>query len=213
MNPNYNVAVYWDFENIHISLCSLVMGEHWYRNNIFTKQSALISIDHIMDYMSGIGEININKAYANWSFFHSYSNLLQNFSIDLIQIFPRGRYGKNGADIRIAIDILDDCINKPHIDCVILISGDSDYISIAQKVRQMGKKIIGIGVQETTNQFWIKACNEFKFYSSITNRQDYAKCEMEDDANEDFDIEEAKKLLTKSLKMIFAESGNDYAYT
>ena len=141
MNQSYNVAVYWDFENIHISLCSLVKGEYWYRNNMFTKQPGLIDINRIMDYISGLGQVNINKAYANWCFFHSYSFNLQSYSIDLIQMFPRGKHGKNGADIRIAIDILEDCIQQPHIDCIVLISGDSDYISIAQKIRQKGKRI------------------------------------------------------------------------
>jgi uncharacterized LabA/DUF88 family protein len=207
MNSRNNVAVYWDFENIHISLCSLAMGEYWYKNNMFTKQPALINVKDIMDYVSGIGEVNINKAYANWSFFHAYSYDLQNYSIDLIQMYPRGKHGKNGSDIRIAIDILDDCTQQPHLDCIVLVSGDSDYISIAQKVRQKGKRIIGIGVQETTNQYWIKACNEFKFYSSLSKMEDI----VENDFNEDFDIDDAKKLLVKSLKMVFSESGNDYA--
>jgi len=206
MSKSYNIAVYWDFENIHISLCSLVKGEGWYRNNMFTKQLILIDIDKIMDYISGLGQVNINKAYANWSFFPAYSFNLQNYSIDLIQMFPRGRYGKNGADIRIAIDILEDCMQQPHIDCVVLVSGDSDYISIAQKVRQNGKKIIGIGIRETTNQYWIKACNEFKFYSNIV------KDSIEVDASEEFDIDDAKALLQKSLAALFAESGNDFAY-
>lgn len=208
MNQSYNVAVYWDFENIHISLCSLVKGEYWYRNNMFTKQPELININRIMDYISGLGQININKAYANWCFFHSYSFNLQNHSIDLIQMFPRGKHGKNGADIRIAIDILEDCMQQPHIDSIVLISGDSDYISIAQKVRQKGKRIVGLGVQETTNQYWIKSCNEFKFYSSIVKDKE----SVDTDDSEEFDIDDAKELLKKSLKMLFTESGNNFAY-
>ena len=208
MSKNSNIAVYWDFENIHISLCSLLKGESWYRKNFSTKQPELININSMMDYISGLGEININKAYANWSFFHSYSFNLQNHSIDLIQMFPRGKHGKNGADIRLAIDILEDCMLKKHIDCIVLISGDSDYISIAQKIRQNGKKIVGIGIQETTNQFWIKACNEFKFYSSVVKDNEIINA----DKSEEFDINDAKILLKKSLNMLFAETGNNFTY-
>ncbi len=207
MAENNNVAVYWDFENIHISLCSLSKGESWYKNNMFTRQPELIDINRIMEFISGLGEVNINKAYANWSFFHAYSFSLQSYSIDLLQLFPRGRYGKNGADIRIAIDILEDCLHHPHLNTVVLISGDSDYISIAQKVRQMGKRIIGIGVQETTNQFWIKACNEFKFYSSIARESGVVESESEIE----FDLDEAKVLLKKALLMLFSETSKDYA--
>ncbi|XOF34435.1 MAG: NYN domain-containing protein [Candidatus Electrothrix sp. YB6] len=205
MNTECNVAVYWDFENIHISLSSLKMGESWYKDNMYSKQPAFIDIRKIMDYISSIGEVNINKSYANWSFFHAYSFELQNYSIDLIQMYHCGKYGKNGSDIRIAIDILDDCIQQPHLDTIVLISGDSDYISIAQKVRQRGKRIIGIGVQETTNQFWIKACNKFKFYSALIKEDDIS----ENGSQEDFD--DAKNLLIKALKIIFSESGSSSA--
>lgn len=162
-----NVAVYWDFENIHASLCSRAKGPLWYRENIFSKQPHLVDVNSIMQYIAELGNVNINRAYANWSFLHAYSDDLQNYAIDLIQLFPRGRFGKNGADIRMSIDIIEDIAINPHIDTVVLIGGDSDYISVAQKVRQKGLTIIGIGVQETTNQYWVKSCNEFKYYSSL----------------------------------------------
>jgi len=161
-----NVAVYWDFENIHASLCARLNGPSWYKDNVFTKQPHLVDINSIMQYVAELGNVNINRAYANWSFLHTYSFDLQNYSVDLIQLFPRGRHGKNGADIRLSIEILEDLAINSHIDIVVFIGGDSDYIAVAQKVRQKGKIIIGIGVQESTNQYWVKSCNELKYYSS-----------------------------------------------
>ncbi len=204
-----NIAVYWDFENVHISLCSLLNGENWYRKNMFTKQPDLIKIEKIMEFISGLGSVNINRAYANWSFFYAYSAALHNYSIDLIQLFPRGPHGKNGADIRIAVDILEDCLRHFHLNTIVLISGDSDYISIAQKVRRMGKKIIGIGVEETTNQFWIRSCNEFKFYSSIVPIEESALSPIVPSEDE-LDLDEAKALLKKALLELFLKTGKNH---
>ena len=123
----------------------------------------VITINSIMEYVAGLGDVNINKAYANWTYLYPYSFDLQNHAIDLIQLFPRGRNGKNGADIRMAIEIIEDMTLNTHIDTIVAVGGDSDYISIAQKVRQKGRHIIGIGAKETTNQYWIKSCNEFSY--------------------------------------------------
>jgi len=204
-----NVAVYWDFENIHASLCNRINGVSWYRDNMFTKQPHLVDINSIMQYIAELGDVNINRAYANWSFFHAYSYDLQNHSVDLIQLYPRGRFGKNGADIRMSIDIIEDLTTNPHIDRVVLVGGDSDYISVAQKVRQKGKNIIGIGVQETTNQYWVKSCNEFKFYSSLLVKSSQIK-DLEAEGYEIEDIESAKALLKRAVEAGLASSGQDH---
>jgi uncharacterized LabA/DUF88 family protein len=203
------VAVYWDFENIHASLCTRSNGASWYRDNLFTKQPHLVDINSIMQYVVELGDVNINRAYANWSFFHAYSYDLQNHSVDLIQLYPRGRYGKNGADIRMSIDIVEDLANNAHIDRVVLVGGDSDYISVAQKVRQKGKNITGIGVQETTNQYWVKSCNEFKFYSSLLVKSSRIE-DLEAEGYEIADIDSAKALLRRAVETGLSGSGQDF---
>lgn len=195
------IAVYWDFENIHASIATIKNGPNWYKDNRFTKQPIFVDIKSIMEFARGAGDINVNKAYGNWQSFHAYSFDLQDSSIDLIQLYPRGSHGKNGADIRMALDIFEDILLNQHIDTIILIGGDSDYISVAQKVRQKGKSIIGIGVKETTNQYWVKACNEFKYYSSLLIKSDTIKS-VEEEGYEEFDIKEAKVLLCKAIEKI-----------
>ena len=203
-----HIAIYWDFENIHASLCTVKNGPSWYRENRFSKQPALVDINSLMEYISGLGDVNINKAFANWSNLSPYSFELQNHSIDLIQMFPRGKHGKNGADIRMAIEVIEDITVNPHISIIIIIGGDSDYISIAQKVRQRGKSIIGIGVKETTNQYWVKSCNEFKYYSSLLVKSSSIQ-NIEAEGYEEFDIEDAKELLCKAMLQIVDQSGEN----
>ena len=205
-----NVAVYWDFENIHASVCTKQFGQMWYRENRTAKQPCLVDITSIMEFISGYGSVNINKAYGNWSFFHNYSFDLQEHSIDLIQLFPRGRHGKNGADIRMAIDVIEDISLNPHLTLIVIVGGDSDYVAIAQKVKQKGKTIIGIGVKETTNQFWIKSCNEFKFYSSLLLKSASIES-IEHEGYEEEDIDEAKDLLRRAVSRLISKADADYA--
>lgn len=167
MEDKENVALYWDFENIHISLFSLIYGADSSKEARNQPQPVTIELDRIMDFVAVLGEVNINKAYANWSYMHNYNPSLQKYAIDLIQLFPRGYHSKNGADIRMAIDVIEDLTLNPHISTVVIVGGDSDYIPVAQKVRQKGKQIVGIGVKETTNKFWIEACNQFRFYHTL----------------------------------------------
>jgi len=206
-NAETHLAVYWDFENIHASLCNLEFGNNWYIKNRTTGQPQVIAIDSIMEFIAALGLININKAYADWSSFYKYSPSLQEFSIDLVQLFPRGRHGKNGSDIRMSIDVIEDLSLHQHLDTIVVIGGDSDYIAIAQKVRQRGKTIIGIGVKETTNQYWVKSCNEFKFYSGILVRSSES-LELEDS---EYDEEEAKDLLVRAIRKIMAKNGSEHA--
>lgn len=206
-NATQHIAVYWDFENIHASLCAHEYGPTWYAQskNRLSVQPALVDIKSIMEFISGLGVININKGYANWIFLHKYSNALLHHSVDLIQLFPRGSHGKNGADIRLAIEVVEDLANNDHIDRVVVIGGDSDYISVAQHVRQRGKNIIGIGARETTNRYWVEACNEFKFYSSLLLKTSAIENLVgEYDAD---DLEDAKELLTKALRQFTSRTG------
>lgn len=206
-NAETHLAVYWDFENIHASLCNLEFGNNWYIKNRTTGQPQVIAIDSIMEFIAALGLVNINKAYADWSSFYKYSPSLQEFSIDLVQLFPRGRHGKNGSDIRMSIDVIEDLSLHQHLDTIVVIGGDSDYIAIAQKVRQRGKTIIGIGVKETTNQYWIKSCNEFKFYSGILVRSS-ASLDLEES---EYDEEEAKDLLVRAIRKIMTKNGSEHA--
>lgn len=201
------VAVYWDFENIHASLFDLVNGENSYQQNRFTTQDSLINLQAVMDYVTGIGDVVINRAYANWNFFSRYRDNFNATGIDLIQIFSRGKNMKNGADIRLALDVLEDINHYRHITHTVIISGDSDFISLAQKVKQSGRFIIGIGVEASTNEFWVKSCNEFKYYQTLLEKSgDSAAAKIK---RLPVDIQKAEKLLLNALKRLISQKGEN----
>lgn len=201
-----NLAVYWDFENIHSSLCNLRYGEDWLDQFRGQRHPAVVDIGAIMQFAESQGSVNINKAYGNWAWYQQYGHDLHEHTFDLVQLFPRGMNMKNGADIRLAIDALDDLNLHQHLDAFIIVGGDSDYISLAQRVRQRGKQIIGIGVKETTNKFWINACNDFRFYSSIANVGGQAGVPAPRATG---DIEEAKRLLWRAVSKLQRHHGAD----
>ncbi|MDB5732235.1 MAG: hypothetical protein JWQ03_2130 [Variovorax sp.] len=161
------VAIYWDFENLHAVLTDQEFGPDYYREHRMSVQAPVADVVPVVDYAASLGDVIINRAYGNWQFFSRYRDALNGAGIDLIQMFPRGANMKNSADIRMALDALDDLHRHPHLTHIVVVSSDSDFISLAQKVKQAGKFIAGVGVERNANRFWIASCNEFRFYSSL----------------------------------------------
>ena len=161
------VAIYWDFENLHAILTDQAFGADHYRDHRMSVQAPVAEVGPVIDYAASLGDVVINRAYGNWQFFSRYRDALNGAGIDLIQMFPRGANMKNSADIRMALDALDDLHRHPHLTHIVVVSSDSDFISLAQKVKQAGKFIAGVGVEHNANRFWIASCNEFRFYGAL----------------------------------------------
>ena len=161
------VAIYWDFENLHAVLTDQQNGADHYREHRMSVQAPVVDVVPVLDYAASFGDVIIHRAYGNWQFFSRYRDALNGAGIDLIQMFPRGANMKNSADIRMALDALGDIHAHPHLTHIVVVSSDSDFISLAQKVKQAGKFVAGVGIEKNSNRFWIAACNEFKFYSAL----------------------------------------------
>jgi hypothetical protein len=168
----HQIAVYWDFENIHAAVLATTEPPPAkpYRETFFQPQPKAVSIAAIMEYISSEGTVCLNRAYANWKPMSKYAPSLQEWSVDLIQLYPATKSAKNGADIRLSIDIIEDMARLPHIDTIVLIAGDSDFIPVVRKVREKGRRIIGIAEQKATNPNLVKSCHEFKFYKALADR-------------------------------------------
>lgn len=150
MEEQRNIAVYWDFENVHGALYRRRHGDNWYGGNRYRSQEILVDVDKIMGQIAQSGNIMINKAYANWQSFGRYGRKLLENSVESVQHFPP-KARKNGADIRLAMDLFEDLSANPHINTFVLITGDSDFISVIEKARQRGKEVWGIGVSDTVD--------------------------------------------------------------
>ena len=81
--------------------------------------------------------------------------------------FPAAAYGKNGADIRLAVDAVEDMFRLPDLTHVVIVAGDSDYIPLAQRCKRLGRYVVGIGVAGASSRALAAACDEFVIYDSL----------------------------------------------
>ena len=162
-----SVAIYWDFENLHANLVDQAHGQGAYVANRFRPQDEVIDVGTIVEYALSLGPIAINRAFANWVSFNRYKQPLLQAAIELIQVFPPGANAKNGADIKLCLDVMEDMVRFPHIGTIIVVGGDSDYMPLSYKVKAAGRTLVGIGSRRGTNQHWARSCHQFSFYEAL----------------------------------------------
>jgi hypothetical protein len=114
-----------------------------------------------MDRLLEKGKVVFRRAYCDWSRFREATRRLHDFGVELIDVPPSTRAGKNGADMRLVIDGLELCYAREHIDTFAIASGDSDFCPLAYKLRENNRVVIGLGVKEATSPLFVKACDEF----------------------------------------------------
>lgn len=163
-----SIALYWDFENLHASLCEARQeGAYSKQDNRFRVQEPLIDVQAVVELAASFGPIAINRAYCNWQYFSRYRDALLQSAVELIQLFPPGGSAKNGADIRLCLDAMEDIGRFAHIGTIVIVSGDSDFMPLSQKVKAAGLGVIGIGCEPNTNRHWARSCNEFRYYENL----------------------------------------------
>ena len=170
------VAVYLDFDNVVISRYDQLHGREAWRKDEARSigkaaaklQQARVDLDAILDYASAYGTIALSRAYADWSVpaNTAYRDQLVGRSIDLTQLFPASGT-KNGADIRLAIDVVDDLFRLPDITHVVIVAGDSDYIPLVQRCKRLGRVVVGIGVEGSTSAALVRALDDFASYDTL----------------------------------------------
>ncbi|OCB14109.1 hypothetical protein A5717_11360 [Mycolicibacterium porcinum] len=169
------VAVYLDFDNIVISRYDQVNGRNSFQKDKakgleadkLTK--ATVDVGAILDFASSFGTLVLTRAYADWSadLNSGYREQLVGRAVDLVQLFPAAAYGKNGADIRLAVDAVEDMFRLPDLTHVVIVAGDSDYIPLAQRCKRLGRYVVGIGVAGSSSRVLAAACDEFVVYDSL----------------------------------------------
>ena len=106
------VAIYWDFENLHASIFDAINGGGSYPKpaNRHRQQPVLVDVQGVYDFATTYGNVAINKAYCNWHWFTKYRQRLLKCAVELIQLFPPGPQAKNGADIKLSLDAVEDIL-------------------------------------------------------------------------------------------------------
>lgn len=175
------VALYFDFDNIVISRYDQLHGDSSYRRDTSrtkapaagTKtaerlRAATVDVDAVLDFAATFGTIAIARAYADWSGHvnASYRGQLIDRAVDLVQLFPLSST-KNGADIRLAVDAVEDMFRLDDLTHIVIVAGDSDYVALAQKAKRLGRYVVGIGVAGGTSRALTAACDEYADYDAL----------------------------------------------
>jgi NYN domain/OST-HTH/LOTUS domain len=179
------VAVYIDFDNIVISRYDQVHGRGQFQRDkvrgfdradgsadpdIADKlRRATVDVGAVIDFASSFGTLVLTRAYADWSapVNADYRGQLISRAVDLVQLFPAAAYAKNGADIRLAVDAVEDMFRLPDLTHVVIVAGDSDYIALAQRCRRLGRYVVGVGVAGSTSRALAAACDELVTYDAL----------------------------------------------
>jgi uncharacterized protein (TIGR00288 family) len=135
------------------------------------RADQVFHVQRVLQRLLEKGNILIKRAYADWSRFGSYTKPFHEAAIELTEIPRRGESGKNSADIRMCVDAMDLCYAKEHIDTFVLVSGDSDFSPLVSKLRENGKRVIGLGLRGSTSELLVANCDEFVFYESLEPQQ------------------------------------------
>ncbi|MCI0156027.1 NYN domain-containing protein [Leifsonia shinshuensis] len=175
------VAVYIDFDNIIISRYDQVHGRGQFMRDrqksgtqpkpafVAKLAEARVDLGAVIDFASSFGTLVLTRAYADWSAAVNaeYRGQLVGRAVDLVQLFPAAAYAKNGADIRLAVDAVEDLFRLPELTHVVIVAGDSDYVPLAQRIKRLGRYVIGIGVAGSTARSLAAACDEFVSYDDL----------------------------------------------
>ena len=225
------VAVYLDFDNIVISRYDQLHGRNSFQRDKAAGldkhpdrlTAATVDVSAIIDFSSSFGTLVLTRAYADWSadVNAAYRGQLVGRAVDLVQLFPAAAYAKNGADIRLAVDAVEDMFRLPDLTHVIIVAGDSDYIALAQRCKRLGRYVVGIGIAGSISRSLTAACDEFVTYDALPGvpvavpkkRARRAKAQEPDDEPEQPDPQAAATgLLERALRIGHEKDDADWLH-
>ncbi|KGF82443.1 hypothetical protein IA69_06440 [Massilia sp. JS1662] len=154
---NISMAVFCDFENVALGV----------RDANYEK----FDIKPVLERLLLKGSIVVKKSYCDWDRYKGFKATMHEANFELIEIPHVRQSGKNSADIRMVVDALDLCYTKSHVNTFVIVSGDSDFSPLVSKLRENAKRVIGVGVKQSTSDLLVANCDEFIFYDDLVREQ------------------------------------------
>ena len=148
------IALFIDYENLAIGA----------REDLRQK----FDLGPVSDALAERGRVVVRRAYADWSYFDDDRRMLTRHHVELIEIPQRmDAIRKNAADIKMAVDAVELCFERDYITTYVICTGDSDFTPLVGKLRELNRRVIGVGLEASTSKLLPAACDEFLFYESL----------------------------------------------
>lgn len=147
------IAVFIDFDNVEIG--------------VKTTLGLQFDIGAVLEAIKERGEVVTKVAYGDWKRSGDYGRAMSNHAVRLVQRVMTPGGDKNGADINLALDALEMAFTHAHINAFVIVGGDSDFITLVEKLKQYDKKVFVVGGRQFTSQVMQKNCTEFIAYENV----------------------------------------------
>ncbi len=170
MDEKLNIAVFVDYDNIEIGVKSTLRRE--------------FDVSLTLDALRERGDIVAKFAYANWSHQQTATRQMAENAVQMVQRTPSPRGDKNGGDINLALDALEMAFTHDHVNAFAIISGDSDFNPLVNKLKEYGKKVFVVGGKAFTSNILQQNCHEFISYESLIGDDRRAESQRQQSAKE-----------------------------
>src|SRR3954468_16629320 len=155
VDQDERIALFLDYENLALGARDHLGG-------------MVFDLRPVADALAERGRVVVRRAYADWSYFDEDRRMLTRLHVELIDIPQRmGASRKNAADIKMVVDALELAFERNSISTFVLCTGDSDFTPLVHKLRELNKRVIGVGVEKTTSALLPPACDEFLYYDRL----------------------------------------------
>jgi uncharacterized protein (TIGR00288 family) len=158
MQEKLNIAVFVDYDNIEIGVKSTLRRE--------------FDVSLPLDALKERGDLVAKFAYANWGRQEGAARSMAESAVQMVQRLPSPRGDKNGGDINLALDALEMAFTHPHVNAFAIVSGDSDFIPLVNKLKEYGKTVFVVGGKAFTSTILQQNCYEFISYESLLSDAD-----------------------------------------
>lgn len=147
------IAVFFDVENILIG----IQGD--------------FELPAVTRFLSERGELMILRAYADWGRYRRQQRPFLEEGVQMEFLPSYGQSDKDRTDTAICVDAMEVLFTRPRVDTFCIVSGDSDFAILAQRLRDHGRRVIGISARSAASPVLIKQCHEFVFYEALVGQR------------------------------------------
>jgi uncharacterized LabA/DUF88 family protein len=147
------IAVFIDFDNIEIG--------------VKTTLNLQFDIGAVLEALKERGEVVTKLAYGDWKRSGDHGRTMAQHAVRMVQRVTTPGGDKNGADINLALDALEMAFTHSHINAFVIVGGDSDFITLVEKLKQYDRKVFVVGGRAFTSQVMQKNCTEFIAYENV----------------------------------------------